>query len=80
MEGMRLRPELLYEKCLLQETIIACLVGQLGETRISQAELEFPPDIEEDDDPITGDWIYRVKSPGPGSPRRPERSLEREEE
>lgn len=65
MEGMRLRPELLYEKCLLQETIIACLVGQaadsLGEVRISQAELECPPDMEEDDDPITGDWVYRVK-------------------
>lgn len=59
---MRLNPDLMEEKILLQETIIACLVKQCGgEARIPQADLETPPDIEEDDDPYTGDWIYRVK-------------------
>lgn len=59
---MRLSPELMEETILLQETIIACLVKQCGgEARIPHEDLWDPPEIEEDDDPITGDWIYRIK-------------------
>ncbi len=45
----------------MYETVIASLVEQLGgEARVSQAELEEPARLEQDDDPVTGDWIYRT--------------------
>ena len=50
------------ERERLLATVIACLVDQLGgEARIAQADLEEPPDIEQDEDPFTGEWIYRIK-------------------
>lgn len=59
---MTLRPDLLLEKVRLQETIIACLVKQCGgEARLPLADIEDPPEIEEDDDPYNGDWVYRIK-------------------
>lgn len=55
------------------ETIIACLVARVcecesyynqacDEVRIPNLELEEPPDIDADDDPVTGDWIFRLVS------------------
>lgn len=48
------------EQIALLETVIAGMVEAAGgEIRVSQASLENPPEIEMDDDPSNGDWIYR---------------------
>lgn len=45
------------------ETVVACLVAQLGgEARIPLTDIEDPPPLYMDDDPISGDWIYATKS------------------
>jgi hypothetical protein len=49
------------EEIALLQTVVACMVEAAGgEIRISRASLEDPPEIEMDDDPISGDWIYRT--------------------
>ena len=43
------------------ETVLAGAVESAGgEVRISQAQLEDPRELEKDDDPKTGEWIYRI--------------------
>lgn len=59
------------EQIALLQTVVACLVKELCQTmeavgfepeaRIKRVDIEDPPDIEDDDDPYTGDWIYRLK-------------------
>lgn len=45
------------------DTVVACLVKQLGgEARIPRSDIEDPPDLIEDDDPLSGDWIYATGS------------------
>ena len=54
----------------LLQTIVAGLVwahsehAPGGEVRIPLHIMEEPPEIEADDDPITGDWIYRLAQDG----------------
>lgn len=44
------------------ETVVACLVKQLGgEARIPRTDIEDPPPLYMDDDPLSGDWIYATK-------------------
>lgn len=45
------------------ETVVACLVEQLGgEARIPLADIEDPPPLYMDDDPVSGDWIYATET------------------
>lgn len=45
------------------DTVVACLVKQLGgEARIPREDIEDPPDLIEDDDPVDGVWIFRTSS------------------
>lgn len=49
------------EQIALLETVIAGMVEAAGgEIRVSRASLEDPPEIERDDDPFNGDWVYRL--------------------
>ena len=53
------------EQIALLQTIIAGMVEAAGgEIRVSRAAIEEPPEIEQDDDPYTGDWIYRLARDG----------------
>lgn len=56
------------EQIALLQTIVAGMVEAAGgEIRVSQASIENPPEIEQDDDPYNGDWIYRLaKGEGKG--------------
>lgn len=54
------------EQIALLHTVVAGLVWAHsehtvnGEVRIPLHIIEEPPEIEADDDPISGDWIYRL--------------------
>lgn len=51
-----------WERELLLELVIASLVKQLGgEARVPMADLAEPLKLEVDDDPLNGDWIYRIR-------------------
>lgn len=49
---------------LLQTVIAGLVYAAGGELRIPRWCLEDPPDVEMDDDPENGDWIYRL-APSP---------------
>jgi len=56
------------EHVALLETEIAALVLTLcevtgsEEVRLPQALIEEPPEIEQDIDALTGEWVYRLKA------------------
>jgi hypothetical protein len=59
---MRLRPEIMEQKIAILETLLACVVKQCGgEVRVPMADIEEPPEIDEDSDPYTGEWVFKVK-------------------